>query len=409
MVVTPVPPTCFDPDPIRERAAQTISEEPLAFLTRAWLETMSRLRLLRIFPMLLVLGIAPAGAGEPLQRIAFGSCAKQDQPQPIWNAVLDARPQLFLFLGDNIYGDTEDMALLKRKWDLLGAQPGYQRLRAACPILATWDDHDMGKNDAGADYPRRRESQGIFLDFFGVPANSPRRQREGVYHAESFGEPGRRVRVILLDARYFRAPLQRGYQTGEPGEGRRGRYLPTEDPAATVLGEAQWRWLEEQLREPAELRLLCSGAQIIPDEHGWETWGNFPRERARLFRLIRDTRAGGVVLLSGDRHFAEMTRLSPGPDGPRYPLYEITSSSLNRPSGNMTKAGTRFANELNSFRVGLAYFETNFGMIEIDWAAPDPVVRLQVRDEQGGVVLQRRVALSEIHPSAGQNADNRER
>ena len=342
--------------------------------------------------------LSSAHAGGPLERIAFGSCAKQDKPQPIWDAVIETRPQIFLFLGDNIYGDTDDMLLFKQKWEMLGAQPGYQRLLATCPVLATWDDHDFGKNDAGADFPKRRESQQLFLDFFNVPAEDARRHREGIYHAQIFGEIGRRVQIILLDARYFRSPLKRGYKRGELGEGYRGVYGVNEDPDATVLGEEQWKWLDAQLRQPAELRLVCSGAQVIPDEHGWETWGNFPRERTRFFRLIRDTKAGGVLLLSGDRHFAEMMRLSPSADGPAYPLYEVTSTSLNSPSNNITKAGTRFVNEINSFRIGLAYFETNFGLIEIDWAAPDPLIRLQVRDEKGGVVLQRRVALSELQP-----------
>lgn len=92
---------------------------------------------------------------EPLTRLGFGSCAKQDKPQPIWNAVVAGKPQLFMMIGDNIYGDTEDMDLLRRKYELLGAQPGFLALRQACPVLATWDDHDLGANDAGADYPKQ--------------------------------------------------------------------------------------------------------------------------------------------------------------------------------------------------------------------------------------------------------------
>ncbi|MBC7821963.1 MAG: alkaline phosphatase family protein, partial [Planctomycetaceae bacterium] len=156
--------------------------------------------------VLLLCVTRPVSAQEPLQRIAFGSCAKQDKPQPIWDAVVETKPQLFLFIGDNIYGDTEDMTVLKQKWDLLGAQPGYQKLKQTCPVLATWDDHDYGANDAGAEYPKKRESQQLFQDFFGIPKDSPRRQREGVYHAEIFGPPGRRVQILLLDARYFRGP-----------------------------------------------------------------------------------------------------------------------------------------------------------------------------------------------------------
>lgn len=186
-----------------------------------------------------------AETAEPLSRIAFGSCAKQDRPQLIWDAVIETKPQLFLFLGDNIYGDTQDMQVLREKWNLLGAQPGYQRLKATCPILATWDDHDYGANDAGADYTQKKESQQIFHDFFGVPSDSPRRQHEGGYHAKVFGPLGKRVQVILLDVRYFRSPLVKGFKPGEPGDGYRGVYLPNDDPNATILGEMQWKWLAE--------------------------------------------------------------------------------------------------------------------------------------------------------------------
>jgi alkaline phosphatase D len=109
------------------------------------------------------------------------------------------------------------------------------------------------------------------------------------------------VQVILLDTRFFRSPLQVGAEEGEAGEGRRGRYAPNEDPTATMLGDAQWEWLAVQLRQPAELRLIGSSVQAIAKDHGFEKWGNFPAERRRLWRLIRETRANGVVLLSGDR------------------------------------------------------------------------------------------------------------
>jgi alkaline phosphatase D len=363
---------------------------------------MQRLSLVFSVCLLVWTTTLPAGEGEPWRRIAFGSCAKQDRPQPIWEAVVAARPQAFLFLGDNIYGDSEDVEVLRAKWKLLAAQPGLQALRRTTPILATWDDHDFGVNDGGADYPRRRESQQLLLDFLGVPADDPRRAREGVYHAEVHGPPGRRVQVILLDARYHRSPLRQGFENGEPGEGHRGRYVPNNDPDATVLGSAQWAWLEAQLKVPAEVRLICSGVQVLPDEHGWEKWGNFPRERQRLLALIRGTGAQGVVFLSGDRHLAEISRLPGGhPDGVGYPLWEVTSSSLNTPSGNLTGGGVRFANERNSLRMGLTWFETNFGTIDIDWSAAGPLLRLQVRDEQGGVVLQQRVSLSELQPDVG--------
>ena len=341
------------------------------------------------------------GAEEPvISRIAFGSCAKQDQPQPIWDAVVALEPQRFIFLGDNIYGDSADMSVLKAKYQQLGAQPGFLKLKQTCPVLATWDDHDYGANDAGAEFPKRRESQQVFLDFFGAPPDDVRRSRDGVYSTSLLGPPGKRIQIILLDTRFFRSPLKKGTRTAEPGEGYRGIYGANTDPGATILGEAQWKWLEEQLRVPAELRVIGSSFQVLPDENGWEIWGNFPSERKRLFQLIRETKANGVVLISGDRHLAEMARLpADHPDGVGYPLLEATSSSLNAPSGNFTRSKARFGNEVNSYRVGLTYFEVNFGMLTVDWTQADPVLRLQVRDELGGVVLQQRVTLGQLKPT----------
>lgn len=365
-----------------------------------------RLRLAQmLIPALLIagqlLGLADTtclGADDrPLSRIAFGSCAKQDKPQPIWNAVLEGRPELFVFLGDNIYGDTTNMQELKAKWDLLGAQPGFQKLRQSCPVIATWDDHDFGADDSGADYPKKQESQQLFLNFFQAPDNDPRRSREGVYSSGVYGPEGRRIQFILLDTRYFRSPLKTGFDKREPGEGYRGKYIGNTDPDATILGEAQWRWLAEQLKVPAEIRVIGSSFQVLSDQHGWEMWGNFPLERQKLFRTLKTAEAKGVILLSGDRHLAELAAVpAEHTDGLGYPVYEVTSSSLNAPSGNMTKSGVRFANEINPYRVGLTFFDVNFGRILVDWDKPDPIIRLQVCDELGAVVLQQRIALSQL-------------
>ena len=324
-----------------------------------------------------------------LTRIAFGSCAKQDQPQPIWDAIVAEQPDVFLFLGDNIYGDSDQIDVLRAKYDLLAAQPGYRRLRQVCPILATWDDHDYGANDAGIEFGIKRQSQQLFLDFFGASDDDPRRSREGIYSEVTVGPPGKRVQFILLDTRYFRSPLVSRKNTRPRSEGIRGDYVPTDDPSTTILGADQWEWFEQQLRKPADLRIIGSSIQVIAEQHGWEKWANFPHERRRFFQLLRHTAAQRVILLSGDRHLAEIARLEKDdPLGTGHPILEITSSSLNSPSGNFTKSGTRFVNELNDYRVGLTYFETNFGMIQIDWTGNAPSLLLQVRDQNGGVVLQ---------------------
>jgi phosphodiesterase/alkaline phosphatase D-like protein len=319
----------------------------------------------------LILALAGAASADeaPLTRIAFGSCANQDKPQPIWGAVLAWHPQLFIFTGDNVYGDVSgpDMAGLKAAYAGAGKVPGLSTLRAQVPVLATWDDHDYGKNDAGADFPYKTQAQRLFLDFWGIGEDDPRARRPGVYYAQSFGPPGKRLQVILLDTRSFRSALRPTDQRGALGK---EAYLPDPDPSKTMLGEAQWAWLRMQLERPAELRLIVSSVQVLAEEHGFERWGNLPLERQRLLELIAETGARGVVLISGDRHIGALYRLTE--DVP-YPLYEITSSGLNMAYGSN--------HDIGPLRLGEVYGQDNFGTIEIDWQAGN--VTLSVRGMEG--------------------------
>jgi alkaline phosphatase D len=144
---------------------------------------------------------------SPISRIAFGSCLHQDKPQRIWDAVLSAQPDLFLFLGDNIYGDTRDITQLREQYTKLAAQPGFQRLKKSSRIFAVWDDHDYGENDAGASYPLKELSRQTFLEFWQEPRTSARWSRNGVYTSRLYGPPGNRVQIIMPDLRYNRTPL----------------------------------------------------------------------------------------------------------------------------------------------------------------------------------------------------------
>ena len=296
---------------------------------------------------------ARAADGPPLTRIAFGSCAHQDKPQPIWDAVLDYRPELFIFAGDNVYGDLTPGAEtpLTEAYAKAAMIPGQQALRARVPVLAVWDDHDYGGNDAGGDFPHREEAKALFLDYWQIAADDRRRSREGIYFAQTFGPPGMRLQVILLDTRSFRSPLIPTDQRDAPGK---ERYLPDPDPSKTMLGAAQWAWLRDQLEQPADVRLIVSSIQVLAEGHGWERWGNLPRERARLLELIAETGAKGVIFLSGDRHVGAIYH-RPGV------AYEITSSGL-----NMTYAAAREAGPL---RLGQVYGAENFGTVDIDWWA----------------------------------------
>ena len=116
-----------------------------------------RRALLSLLILALPAAARAADPAPPLRRIAFGAGASQEKPQPIWDAVTAARPELFLFLGDAIYGDTDNVEVLRAKYAQLAAVPGYQRLLGTCPVLATWNDHDYGLHDGGADFPAKDE------------------------------------------------------------------------------------------------------------------------------------------------------------------------------------------------------------------------------------------------------------
>jgi alkaline phosphatase D len=326
---------------------------------------------------LLLVSLLPACShakkSEPLSRIAFGSCCRQDRPAPVWETIVTAKPDVFVFLGDNIYGDTEDMAVMRQKYETLAAMPGYQKLRDDATVLATWDDHDMGRNDAGVEYPKKQQSKEELMRFLEEPKTSARRAHDGVYDAYAFGPKGKRVQVILLDTRWFRSPLK-----SHRDEEKRLYYDPDDDPAKTVLGDAQWMWLEQQLKQPADVRIIGSSIQVLSDEHRFEKWNNFPRERQRLLDLIDATTGPEpVVLLSGDRHTAEISKLDrPG----KPPLYDVTASSLNQ-------GGTTPADEPNRYRVGERYSPANFGVIGIDWRGKrSPKLTLELRDVEGNTV-----------------------
>lgn len=296
-----------------------------------------------------------------INKIAFGSCYRPNKNTKIWDTIAAQSPDLFIFSGDNIYADTRDMARMREKYDELLNEEPFRNFRKQVPILATWDDHDYGENDAGAEYPTKVGAKKEFLRAFPFAEDHPIHQREGIYHSVTYGEEGKRVQVILLDTRYFRsAPLSEK-------KGRRTFYLPNPDPAATILGQAQWLWLENQLKQAADLRFIVSSIQFLHDQHPFEKWANFPLERQKLRKLITPAMTANTVIISGDRHMGE---IAADPQG----LLEITSSGL-------TNAGGGRRDEPNRYRIGERVGKRNFGLAEINWESF--TVTLKILGEDG--------------------------
>ena len=295
---------------------------------------------MRILTTILLFTLSQANQwGAPIERIAFGSCAKQNRPQPIWNTVQAFQPELWIWTGDCYYGDSVDSEVLAAKASKQKLVPGYVGLRDSCAVIGVWDDHDYGINNGGVEYPAKEISQRAFLDFIDEPVSSDRRSQQGIYWDYEYGEDDQEIQVILLDVRYFRDSPK------------------ASDP--DVLGEAQWTWLEKCLdRSEASVHFIVSGIQVLHEDHKYEKWANFPASRNRLLNLATEKAKGRVVFLSGDRHIGEFARMEYGPS--RKELVEVTSSSL-------THSWNTFPGEPNRHRIGKVYSENNFGSIELDW------------------------------------------
>lgn len=319
---------------------------------------------------LLLLLVSHAASGDT--RIAFGSCSHQAKPQPVWEAVLSDRPEMFIFLGDNIYGDSRDPAVLEKKYQQLAAKPGFRELRNSTRVVATWDDHDYGENDAGREYPAKQASRDIMLDFWQVPADSPRRtQPGGIYTSYMIEDGDKRIQVILLDTRWNRSPLiqlKDADQRAKRNAQNRGPYQANLAQDAELMGEAQWQWLEQQLQVPADVRLIGSSIQVLTEFTGWEAWANFPRERLRLIDLLEKHQSQPIVLLSGDVHWAELSRIEH--PGPAWPLIELTSSGLTEEWKAISP---------NRHRTGEAFAVPNYGLVDIRWEGDKPVIQLTIK------------------------------
>ena len=176
-----------------------------------------------------------------------------------------------------------------------------------------------------------------------------------------------------MDTRYFRTSLKRS-KVREIGK---GPYAPNDSTEAEILGRDQWLWLEKTLSEKAELRIIASSIQVVSTTHGWETWGNFPQERKKLLEMLKTQNSNGTIILSGDRHSSEISKLE---GALPYPLFDITSSAMNQ------KLRPKF--EENIYRVGKRYFDENFGLLKIDWLPNGPKVHASIQDINGEPVIE---------------------
>lgn len=287
-----------------------------------------------------------------IKKFAFGSCNDQNDKQPLWKDLLSVRPDLFIWGGDVIYADWERKYDIKGSYEKQNKNADYARFKELTPITGIWDDHDFAKDNANGTFEHKNDSKSLFLEFLEEPEKSVRREREGIYHSMEYGEEGKKIKFILLDNRFFK-DLEKG---------------------APLLGEEQWKWFEEELKNSkAQLHFIMSGISIFSPAMPVQTsaWGNYPQELKRLKDLIKKYNPPGVTFLTGDMHFATIFQR----DG----YLEFLSSGMTHvtPKSTWWYLRRKYPN---------TYFGLNYGLVDIDWDNSTPIITLSIRTINGSDV-----------------------
>ena len=313
----------------------------------------------QIILLFIISGCEPSTNNKEIL-IAIGSCSREYAENQLWTEINNESPELFIWTGDNIYGDSEDMMVLREKYDKQKSHHEYQALLNSIPIIGTWDDHDYGVNDGGNEFSMKSESKIEFMRFFDYGDSHPINTHEGVYHSYDMSTDGGLIKVLLLDTRYFRDPLVEDTITD-------ARYSINNE--GDILGEEQWEWLKAELESSeARLHIIASSIQLIAEEHGYEKWANFPTARNRMLDLLKNFPNKEVLIISGDRHISEFSKLEV--DGLNYELYDFTSSGLTHSWGGDS------SDEPNQYRIGPLIKFPNFGMINVNWKRKEVSLRV---------------------------------
>lgn len=317
----------------------------------------------------------------PPVRIAIGSCFYVNEPvydRPgtpygshfeILEAITAQRPDLMVWLGDNTYlreTDWYSRTGIFRRYSHTRAYPGLQPLLAAMSHYAIWDDHDFGPNDSDGSFRDRHLTREAFEAFWGNPAmgvdGGP-----GITSTFEWSD----VQFFMMDDRSYKSA--NGRTTGTP----------------TYLGDRQVAWLISALKaSTATFKIVAIGGQVVNSAAGFENYATVPEERARLFAALRAERIPGVLFLSGDKHWTELSRMD---RVGTYPLYDLTVSPLTAGPSTGWKA------EQNAYRVeGTLVTEHNFGTLDIAGPRNDRVLTISIRDAGGNLKWTRAIAASEL-------------
>jgi alkaline phosphatase D len=316
--------------------------------------------------------------------VAFGSCNYVNEPEvdrpgkgygsgfEIFESIAKKNPDIMIWGGDNMYlreADWDSKSGIYYRSTHTRAIKEIQPLLAKTQNFAIWDDHDYGTNDSDRSFYNKYVTQKAFKDFwanktYGIDAS----QNEGTFSTFNWGD----AQFFLLDDRFFRSPNDR--ITGDQ----------------TMLGKAQLEWLIDALSASiASFKIIVIGGQVINDTPVSENYGHYPEEKAKLFSEILDNKIKGVLFLTGDRHFAELSKLN---RADTYPIYDWTVSPFT--SGVVIGKSKETLNP--NREEGSAFFTHNFGIVSFSGNKENRQIKLSLFDTNGVALWEKVILKKEL-------------
>lgn len=277
--------------------------------------------------------------------LAFASCQHFETGfYTAYEHMAAEHPDLVFHLGDYIYegvaqprirahrgGELTTLADYRNRYALYRTDPDLQNAHAACPWVVTWDDHEVDNNYAADVSEEPEVSQEAFLErraaayqayYEHMPLRAsqiPSGPSMKLYRGFSFG---RLARFAVLDTRQYRTDQPCGDRTKPPCDG-------ASDPAATLLGEDQRRWLFNTLRDsPAEWNVIPQQVMMAQVDrvagpevgHSMDQWPGYRASRDRVLRFLAESRVRNPVVLTGDIHTNWVNDLLVDFDDPASPV-----------------------------------------------------------------------------------------
>ncbi len=261
------------------------------------------------------------------------------------------KADFMLWLGDDVYYLKKDFKSYDGMFNLNVRSrrvfPLYREFLAAQPHYALWDDHDYGPDNSGKDFALKDSSLKVFKGMW--PNTYPEgEQFKGNYFNFRYYD----AEFFMTDSRYHRDP-----------DG---------DTAGAYLGETQMIWLKNKLLlSDAAFKFIATGSQVLNDNTFGECYSQYPRERQELLDFIASNNIKGVVFLSGDKHYSELSKMTCN----GYPFYDFTCSPLTFPPLPRRLVG---AYENHNRVDGFDYGRRNFGRISFTGEAGNRNMKIEI-------------------------------